>query len=290
MSTRQRRFKILSGGDYTLTPGLHAYRGEAAFLDTSTNLIVVGVAASTTLLFLGFFKRECDASAGAATCQIEFPVARVCEWFDNYATDPVVAGDVGAFCYIHTGGSVRHTATNNSAAGLVMALSTTEGVLVDTNVIARAVTTSPTITDFTAATHGHTNNAGGGVLAAPNITSFASAAHTHANAAGGGTIRWADGGTLAWTGVTCTISTPGKWTHYRAPVAATQASDIVLGNTGAVMGDSVKITATGACTYTMTYYDGTYARTAALSASKSHVVTASYDGAIWTFDYTVGAN
>jgi hypothetical protein len=99
-----------------------------------------------------------------------------------------------------------------------------------------------------------------------------------------------DGGTLAWTGVTCTISTPGTWKHSRAPAAATQASVISLGNTSAVMGDMVKITSAGACTQTITYFDGTYARTAALSASKTHTVIASYDGAVWTFDYTVGAN
>lgn len=290
MTARARKFERVASMDFTLTSGLHAYRGEAAYLDSSTNLVVIGVAASTTLIFLGFFKRDCDATSGAATCQVEFDRERQMEWFANYASDPVVSTDVGALCYVHDGKQVRHTSTSNSPAGLVMKVTTADGVLVDTNVRAMAVTTTPTITNFTNANHGHTNAAGGGVLAAPNITSFASAAHTHANAAGGGGIRRAAGATLSWTGVTCTIGTPGNWTYYKAPVAATQASDIVLGNTGATAGDEVVITSDGSITHTITYYDGTYARTPALSASKTHRVVASFDGAAWEFSYTVGAN
>lgn len=290
MTQRTRRFERWDSGDFTLTSGLHAYRGEMACLDTSTGLIVIGAAASTTQMFLGFFKRDCDATSGAATCQIEFDRERKMEWFANYASDPVVAADVGALCYIYDGKQVCHTSTGNSVCGLVFKVSATDGVLVDTNIKAMAVTTSPTITSFANAQHGHTNAAGGGALAAPSITSFASAAHTHANAAGGGGIRRAAGATLAWTGVTCTIATPGNWTYYKAPVAATQASDVVLGNTGAVAGDEVVITSAGAITQTITYYDGTYARTPALSASKTHRVVASYDGAAWEFSYTIGAN
>lgn len=290
MTARARRIDVWSSKDFTLTSGLHAYRGERACLDTSTGLVVIGVAGSTTLIPIGFFKRDCDASLGAATCQVELDRELKLEWFDNYDSDPVVAGDVGSLCYMHTGAAVRHTGTSNSVAGLVLVVSATDGVLVNSDVKAMAVTTTPTITSFSNAQHGHTNAASGGALAAPSITSFASAAHTHANAAGGGGIRRAAGATLSWTGVTCTIATPGNWTFYKAPVAATQASDIVLGNTGATAGDEVVITSDGAITQTITYYDGTYARTPALSASKTHRVVASFDGAAWAFSYTVGAN
>jgi len=63
----------------------------------------------------------------------------------------------------------------------------------------------------------------------------------------------------------------------------------VLGSSGSVKGDEVVFLNPGTATGTMTYYDGTIARTAALSASKSHRAIATFDGTVWCFDYTVGA-
>jgi hypothetical protein len=171
-----------------------------------------------------------------------------------------------------------------------MGVDSAKGVLVQLLPVMDATLTAPVIASFVNATHSHANDAGGGVLAAPGITSFASALHTHKNAAGGGGIGNTDGGTLTLTGVTCTITTPGTGVHYRAPAAATQASVIALGTTGAAMGDFVTITSAGAITQTITYYDGSTARTAALSASKSHLVRACFDGTNWMFIYTVGVN
>lgn len=64
---------------------------------------------------------------------------------------------------------------------------------------------TPTITDFTSATHDHSNAAGGGAtlssptIVTPTIASFANAAHDHADAAGGGSLG--DIGNLTSTGV-----------------------------------------------------------------------------------------
>lgn len=248
---------------------------------------------TTGLSVAGIFTETVDNSGGSAgdkKIEIEFPKELNCEWIANGTSgDAVAITDIGKLVYALDDQTVSIVATGASAVGYVLDVDTAKGVLVALEPLYDVSIAAPTITSFANATHGHTDAAGGGVLAAPAITSFASATHTHANAAGGGTIKWADGGTLAWTGVTCTVSTPGTWTHYRAPAAATQASVIVMGNTGSAMGDTVKFTSAGAITYTITYYDGTYARTAALSASKTHHVTASYDGAAWIFDYTVGA-
>jgi hypothetical protein len=256
----------------------------------------IEAAAATELSTIGVFSETVDNSAGASgakTAEVEFPQELHGEYFANGTSgDAVAITDIGALCYWIDDQtvSISDGSGTRSPAGFVGGVDAQLGVLVAIQPIMNQAIATPTITSFANAAHGHTDAAGGGVLAAPAITSFAAAAHTHGNAAGGGALRMIDGGTLAWTGVTCTISTPGTWKHYRAPAAATQASVISLGNTSAVMGDMVKITSAGACTQTITYFDGTYARTAALSASKTHTVIASYDGAVWTFDYTVGAN
>jgi hypothetical protein len=269
--------KVIKGGGAVFTGG---YATNAS---KTTGLSTVGVFTETV--------DNSGGSAGDKTAEIEFPRELQCEYLGNGTSgDAIAITDIGKQCYWLDNQSVSIVATGASPAGWILGVDSTLGVLVSMQPIFDMSIAAPTITSFANATHGHTNAAGGGILAAPAITSFASAAHTHANAEGGGTLRWADGGTLAWTGATCTVGTPGTWTHYRAPAVATQSSVISLGTTGATMGDTVKITSAGAITQTITYYDGTYARTAAMSASKTHVVTASFDGAVWVFSADVGAN
>jgi hypothetical protein len=267
------------------------YKGAGAVLSGG---YVIEAATATDLNTIGVFTEQVTntGASGAKTAEVEFPYEMNCEYFGNGTSgDAIAITDIGKLCYWIDDQtvSIDDASDTRSPAGFIVGVDTTLGVLVSIQPTWQVALATPTITSFANATHGHTNAAGGGVLAAPAITSFAAATHTHVNAAGGGTIKYADGGTLALTGVTCTISTPGTNTHYRAPASATQASVVVLGNTSSVMGDFVRITSAGAITYTITYYDGTYARTAALSASKTHLVNASYDGAAWIFDYTVGA-
>lgn len=292
------------------------YKGAGAVLSGG---YVIEAATATDLSTIGVFTEYVvnAGASGAKTAEVEFPNEMNCEYFGNGTSgDAIAITDIGALCYWIDDQtvSISDASDTRSPAGFVMGVDSAMGVLVSiqpvmnmviaaptitsfanathghTNAATGGVLAAPAITSFASATHGHTNAASGGVLAAPAVTSFASATHTHATAANGGTIRWADGGTLAFTGVTCTIATPGTWTHYRAPASATQASDIIVGTTSSVMGDTIKITSAGAITYTITYYQGTYARTAALSASKCHTVIASYDGAVWAFDYTVNAS
>ena len=292
------------------------YKGAGAVLSGG---YAIDAATATGLSTIGVFTETVvnAGASGAKTAEVEFPYEMNCEYFGNGTSgDAIAITDIGSLCYWIDDQtvSISDASDTRSPAGFIVGVDSVMGVLVSiqpiwqvalaaptitsftnathghTNAAGGGVLAAPAITSFASATHGHTNAAGGGVLAAPNITSFASAAHTHANAAGGGSIKWSDGGTLAATGLTATITTPGSWVHYRAPASATAASFIVFGNTSSVMGDTVKVTSAGAITVTLTYYDGTYARTAALSASVCHAVVASYDGAKWIFDYTINAS
>lgn len=271
--------------DYTLTSGQIAYQNGIAVVDTNaaTGTLLVG-AASTTLAVLGLFDQYVDASLAAKTVRVNFLRERTIKWFKN---DPgagaIAATDLGKMAYVLDDQTATITAAAHSPLGQIMAYSATKGVAIDIDTKPVIVAAAPTISDFTNAAHGHANAAGGGTLAAPAVTSFTNAQHTHANAAGGGGVRMATGATITFSGNTASL-TATNWSHYTIPACGTQAKVVAVAATG-TRGDRVTFTADGANnTQTVTYYSGTYAQTAALSASKAHKAEAVFDGTNWIFD------
>lgn len=107
---------------------VHIYAGS---------LVTVGAAgqakpaASGDTTVLGVSEEECDNSSGAAGAISAYSIRRGAFWFANKAADLVVQGDLGASCYIEDDTTVRHTAGGGLAAGKVLAVDSTLGVLVE---------------------------------------------------------------------------------------------------------------------------------------------------------------
>ena len=275
---------------YTLTAGNIAYQNCLACVDTNagTGTLLEG-GASTTYAVLGLFDQYVDATLVAKTVRVNFLKERTIRWFDN---DPdagaIAAVDLGKMAFVLDDKTVTKTPTAHSPAGQIVDYDAVKNlVAIDIDTKSVIVAAAPTISDFTSATHAHSSAATGGTLTNPIISGFTSANHTHADQAGGGAVRMQTGATLSFTGTTCSM-TAANWAHYDVPTSSTSASKIVLAATG-TRGDLVCFSADGVKNVgTVTYYSGTYAMTAALTASKTHKANAVFDGTNWIFDATVG--
>lgn len=274
---------------YTLTAGNIAYQNALAVVDTNagTGTLLEG-GESTTYAVLGLFDQYVDATSAAKSVRVNFLKERTVKWFAN---DPgagaIAATDLGKMAFVLDDKTATITPTSHSPLGQILAVDSVKGVAIDIDTKSVIVAAAPTISDFTAAIHAHSSAATGGTLTNPIISGFTSANHTHANQAGGGGIRMQTGATLSFTGVTCSL-TAATWTHYDVPTSSTSASKIVVAATG-TRGDVITFSADGAKNVgTVTYYSGTYAMTAALTASKTHKANAVFDGANWIFDAVVG--
>lgn len=288
-SNQLQRMETWKFREYTLTAGNIAYQNAIAVVDTNagTGTLLEG-GASTTYAVLGLFDQYVDATSVAKTVRVNFFKERTIRWFDN---DPgagaIAATDLGKMAFILDDKTATKTPTAHSPLGQILGYDATKGVAIDMDVASVIVAAAPTISDFTNATHAHSSAATGGTLTNPIISGFTSANHTHADQAGGGAIRMQTGATLSFTGNTCSL-TASNWSHYDVPTSSTNASKIILAATG-TRGDLVCFTADGTKNAgTITYYSGTYAMTAALTASKTHKANAVFDGTNWIFDAVVG--
>lgn len=275
--------------DFTLTAGNIAYQNAIAVVDTNaaTGTLLEG-GASTTYAVLGLFDEYVDATSAAKTVRVNFMRERTLKWFDN---DPgagaIAATDLGKMAFILDDKTATITSTGKSPLGQILGYSATKGVLVDIDTKAVIVAAAPTISDFSSALHAHSSAATGGTLTNPIIDGFTSANHTHESQAQGGAVRMQSGAELSFTGNTCSLTASG-WTHYDVPTSSTNASKIIVAATG-TRGDLICFSADGAKNVgTVTYYSGTYAMTAALTASKTHKANAVFDGTNWIFDAVVG--
>lgn len=244
------------------------YQGGAAVIDTSTGYVTKGQA-STTLKAIGTFAESVDNSAGAAgdkSVNVKLATELVVVRFVNGSgADEIVATDIGKPCYFLDDQTVSIVASSHSIAGIVWDVDATKGVAVEL------------VVPFPVS-----------LAATPTITNFTSATHTHENAAGGGLLKLASGTTLSFTAGDCSIATPSRNTHYKVPTTAAN-STISLGTTGASRGDVIVFTADGSANgHTVTYRDGSTAISAAATASKRHQATCVYDGAAWTCNLSVG--
>lgn len=181
--SRARKAESWTSHDFTLTAGTKGYKGAPACIDTATGK-VTPAGASTTLVSIGFFRRDADATLGEVVCQVEMPKTRHMEWLPNDAANPVLAANVGGICYWLDNQTVCIVAAAHSPAGQVLAVSATDGVLVDFDVKAMPVTTSPTITTFANAAHNHADAAGGAKIAAAGVAPGTAYQLLRTNAAG----------------------------------------------------------------------------------------------------------
>lgn len=88
-------------------------------------------AASGDVRVIGVSEEEVDNSTGAAAAISAYEIRRGAFWFANKTGDLVVQGDLGADCYVEDDNTVRHTAGGGIAAGKVLGIDTTLGVLVE---------------------------------------------------------------------------------------------------------------------------------------------------------------
>ena len=245
-----------------------AYQGGAAAIDTATGY-VTKAAVSTTLKAIGTFAEDVDNSGGGAgdkLVNVKLGAEVIGYRFVNGSNaDACASTDIGKPCYFLDDQTVSIVPTAHSLAGIIWDVDATKGVLVEIVVpLPVSLAGAPTITDFTSATHDHTDAASGGVL------------------------RLASAGALSFTAGDCAVATPGNRKHYKVPTTAAN-STVSLGTTGAVRGDQITFTADGSANgHTVTYRDGTTAISAAATASKRHTAICTYDGSVWTCALSVG--
>jgi hypothetical protein len=251
--------KVIRRPQLTLLSGQKVYQNTiAAFNGTGK---IVGPSAATTLLTIGRFVEDYDASATGANadmnCVVDLGRDVNCEAFVNDTVNAVTTASIGNACYLLDNQTVTIDPTSHSIAGRVWAVDATEG-LVYVQVL-ETVTTS-------------TSNALASTLdtATANFTGndWAPAAGTLVS---GTTFVIGSGSSL---GANSTLTLPGS---------------------GVAAGTTVSFAANAAQgAYTVTIRMGTTAITSALTASKRWMAKAVNVGdastSIWVVDYTIDAN
>lgn len=109
------------------------YQGGRACFDTSTGLVAKAFV-STTLVPIGVYAEDQLTTSGQ-TVLIDLDKEVTARWFPNYATDPVVAADIGKDCYMFNDQEVAKTSGSSarSVAGRVWKIDSVKGVLVETH-------------------------------------------------------------------------------------------------------------------------------------------------------------
>ena len=114
---------------FVLTDTKVAEKGHMACLDLSTGEVVPGEA-QTDLLPIGWF-HESLTGDGVKQVNVRLFNEIKAGWWDNDSNpNDVAASDVGNTCYIKDSHTVSMDATGRSAAGRILAVSSTKGVLV----------------------------------------------------------------------------------------------------------------------------------------------------------------
>jgi hypothetical protein len=250
--------KVLRYPQLILLSGQKVYRNTFSCFNGSGK--VVGPSAATTLLTIGRFADDYDASATGANADIKCVVdlgRDVCtEAFVNDTVNPVTAAAVGNVCYLLDNQTVTIDSTSHSIAGRVWEVNTTENIVYVQ--VLETVTTA-------------TSNAKTATLdtATANFTGndWAPAAATLVS---GTTFVIGSGSGLA---ANATLTLPGS---------------------GVAAGTEVRFAANGAQgAFTVTIRMGTTAITSTLTASKRWSARAVNVGdattSIWVVDYTVDA-
>ena len=120
------------------------YQGGLVGWDTSVGRVAKG-AASTTFLPIDLSTENTTIANNGDLLHVTLFREVVAVWFVNFASDLVVAGDLGGLCYVQTDQEVRHSDNTNanSVAGRVWAIDSVKGVLVEPRFISDFKVTSP---------------------------------------------------------------------------------------------------------------------------------------------------
>jgi len=152
---------------FTLASGKIAYQGGIACLDRSTGKVVPG-AASSTLVMIGTFTEDVDASAADALVNVDLIREITVRWYANAAGgDAVGAADIGKDCYLLDDATVTITGAAHSLAGRVWAVDATRGVAVEKLAPAEDLARQPALPAFAAGDCAPTAIVHGAVYALP---------------------------------------------------------------------------------------------------------------------------
>ena len=115
--------------EFPLAAGSKAYRNGIACIDLTSGKVVPGQAGDT-LLAIGTFEEDCDATAGEKLVNVNLGIEIEVWWWVNSGSGALAASDVGGLCYIEDDQTVTATSVGNSLAGRVWAVDPTMGVAV----------------------------------------------------------------------------------------------------------------------------------------------------------------
>jgi hypothetical protein len=86
--------------------------------------------AETDLFIIGTFAEYMDASAAEKQVNVDLGMEMEVEWFDNSGSNAIAATDVGSLCYVEDDQTVGISPTGRSIAGRIWAVDTVKGVAV----------------------------------------------------------------------------------------------------------------------------------------------------------------
>lgn len=133
MTARMVRKAVWGRGEFALATSEVAEKGKIACIDTSTGTLKVAQT-STTLIPIGYFDKSMTGD-GSTLCPVELFSDMRLHWFDNDSAPNAVDGTmIMTECYLKDGATVSALSTSRSKAGRVLAVSATEGVLVQLGV------------------------------------------------------------------------------------------------------------------------------------------------------------
>jgi hypothetical protein len=117
---------------FTLQAGQIAYKGGTALLKTADGKVYTAVSGAGYSRLLGIFAEHKDASSAGPLGSVDQPVnvdllkERTLLWRANDGT--ITAANVGSNCYVSDDQTVSINSTNQSLAGVILAVSTVYGV------------------------------------------------------------------------------------------------------------------------------------------------------------------
>ena len=114
---------------YPLANGEVAERGKLACIDTANAGVIVAGQTATGLIPIGRFMADLTGD-GTTKVPIRFFHEITPIWWDNDTVTAVAIADRGTLCYIKDAETVSGDNTGRSAAGLVLDVDATDGVLV----------------------------------------------------------------------------------------------------------------------------------------------------------------